>query len=135
MSNVINRRTVTIAHVFDAGNPFTRKIYLGFEPDEMFVSMVTYSSAGSIEVLASVIQTDLVQGGDGIIAHICPLQTDKEQGVSTFPRGIFTVDKLNVNTGVATFRILTPDINNTFTQNVLCSGLLFLTLEFVQYHK
>jgi hypothetical protein len=136
MPIVKNRASITVNHVFVAGAPFQYKLNVGFDADEVIVRYVTYGQSAN-QVDQSVIQTDFIQTGDGIIAHVFPNRTalSSPYANTTCPNAIFQVKKGKSNSTV-TFSILSSDVAGGLglISDPLADGTLFITLEFIQYN-
>jgi hypothetical protein len=127
---VANISTLTIAHTFVAGAPFSAYLPVGFDPDIVILRQISYGSCTSDNV-QSVIQTDLVQYGHGIIGHVVANTTD-QIAISSTPNAKFCVNKGKINAGQAKFSILS--LNGTaLSQNLVADGTLFLNLEFIKF--
>ncbi len=141
MQKIINRTTLTIPHTFVAGASFQTNLQVGFIADEVIVRQITYGACNT-DVSMSVIQTDLIQFGDGILCHVIPNTrpfVGPPQYVNTpiaftsSPMSHFIINKSKINAGQATFNIFNSV--DEWVTNTDADGLLFLTLEFIQYEK
>jgi hypothetical protein len=92
---VVNRASITVTHTF-AGGPtsFSRKMQVGFVPDEVIVRQVSYTDQDQA-IYPDVIQTDLVKSGDGIICHLMPSCVFDDIYFSmSWPNSTFQVQKI-----------------------------------------